>query len=878
MSGITADVINLIFSAALFFNAILFIPQAVRIVKEKTAEGISLITFSGFLIIQLATVFHAVAVHDYILMSGYLLSLMTCGSVTLLALIYKKKAKKNIRDLATLEEIVAQLPGHIYVKDREYILRWNNSNNWKDFGFNSLESSIGKTDYDFFEKNIADKVRAVDKIVIEQGIEQIIEEVNVCSDGAKVTYLSHKKPLRNAKGDVIGLVGYSVDITKSKKEITDELNILDSIIAEMPGNVYWMNRDGVYLGCNNNQANVAGLTSRGQIVGKRNIDIPGFLIPEKLDPVNQAIMTEGIAVTLEEPAHLTNGEDAVFLSNKVPLRDTEGKVIGLLGISIDITDKKKAERELIEAKEAAEAADRAKTEFLANMSHDVKTPLSGVIGMADLMMHDFKGQDYQRARAIYLCGMQLLSFFNSCLDLSKLEMKEWAAIEEVFSLSDMLNEISALLSPAAEMKGLTLTTEIDSALPAAVRGHRASVYRILLNLIGNALKFTPKGGVHVRGFLAEKLSSNEVRIGLSVKDTGIGIPADKHTVIFEKMRRLEPAYEGRIEGSGIGLYIVDQYVKRMGGNIQVESMLGEGSTFTVLLPMKLASKNDLDPLDRPEACLSSYTETPQVQFEENALKLPDDAPCILLVEDNPLIQHVTQSLLNDAGFKVDVAGTGGEALKQFSPGKYRLIYMDIGLPDQDGYAVTEAIRKKEAELKLAAVPIIALTAHGAVDVEVFCGRAGMQGVLSKPLTREQADAVWKKFGLGQTEEIAGLTLIESSEKMPGVEKVIDLEGTVALLGSKEYAKELFGLWYEMLNKRFLPALKDLVAKRDDEGLRHELHNMLGSLCYVKTPLLNQAVLELQTAARNHPQSVESAYQHLVAEAERFISQYQQQFC
>ena len=371
-----------------------------------------------------------------------------------------------------------------------------------------------------------------------------------------------------------------------------------------------------------------------------------------------------------------------------------------------------------------------------------------------------------------------------------------------------------------------------------------------------------------------------MRVGLELKDTGIGIPADQYDVIFEKMRRLTPSYEGKVEGSGIGLYIVDQYVKRMGGTIQVNSVLGEGSSFTVLLPLKLASENELGDQEAVPGETSSYIAPPMVspleKIEKKSL-LSDNAPRVLLVEDNPLIQHVTQSLLSSAGFDVDVAGTGAEAIEKFSPGKYGLIYMDIGLPDQDGYSVTQTIRAKEIELQASAVPIVALTAHGAVDVGAFCGRVGMQGVLSKPLTHEQAEAVWKKFGLGQPEKVSGLTVIENAESAPSTLKVIDMEGTIALLGSKEYAQELMGLWFEMLTKRFLPALQDLIQKQDYESLRHELHNMLGSLRYVKTPLLNQAALELQTTARNHQQGIEEAYQHVMEEARRFIEQYQQQF-
>jgi CheY-like chemotaxis protein len=256
--------------------------------------------------------------------------------------------------------------------------------------------------------------------------------------------------------------------------------------------------------------------------------------------------------------------------------------------------------------------------------------------------------------------------------------------------------------------------------------------------------------------------------------------------------------------------------------------------------------------------------------------IAEHAPRILLVEDNPLIQHVTQSLLSDSGFEVDVAATGAEALEKFAANKYDLVYMDIGLPDKDGYAVTQALRQHEQlSGATSAIPVIALTAHGAMDVETFCTRAGMQGVVSKPLTRQQAGEIWKKFGLGNKKDLSGLTAIPPAEIVPLERQIVDMDGTVALLGSREYAKELLGLWYEMLTYRFLPALDDFIVKQDYEALRHELHTMLGSLCYVKTPLLNQAVFELQTAARSHPNNIAPAYEHVLHESQRFIKYYQQ---
>lgn len=880
------DVIEAIFSISLFINAVSFIPQIVRIIREKSAKGVSLITFSVFLASQFSAVLYGLLIKSYILIVGYLLSMVFCAPVVLLILIYRRNKHKltssetNI-DGVSFKDILDQAPAHIYWKDLEGKCLGASDLLCKNLNYEK-EDILGTSCFDYCPAEQAEKVMAVDQHVLATGVSIGCEEVTNNLEGQARRYLSYKVPLKNKKNQTVALLGVSVDITDSHRQEIERMHLLEHIIALMPGHVYWLDRHGVYQGCNDVQAQSAGLSSREEIVGKRNKDLPwnvNTLVPQVIDSVNEEVMALGQACVLEEPMSSINGNTGYCLSSKVPLRDTANNVVGLLGISIDITEKKKAETALIEAKEAAEAADRAKTEFLANMSHDVKTPLSGVIGMADLIAHDAVERDAQRARAIYSCGMQLLAFFNSCLELSQLEMEQWASNNVVFSLQQMLSAVEAIFLPAAQIKGLEFTVKADANLPIAVYGHRASIYRIMLNLIGNALKFTTNGSVQVQGFLVEMLSPTQARIALEVKDTGIGIPKDKCEIIFEKMSRLTPAYEGKIEGSGIGLYIVDQYLKRMNGEIRVDSIEGEGSTFTVFLPLDIATKEELDNDGFLENSVMSVTApatavstTPLTSDEKSAL--PKGAPRILLVEDNSLIQHVTQALLHDSGFLVDIASTGAEALKHFAINKYDLIYMDIGLPDQDGYSVTQAMRAREKALGVVLpVPVIALTAHGALDVEAFCMRSGMQGVLSKPLSREQASAIWAKFGLGKAHDVPGLTIIRSPEIIPLEQQIIDMDGTIALLGSREYANELLALWEEMLTHRFLPALKDFVAKRDDEALRQELHTMLGSLCYVKTPLLNQAVLELQAAARNHPNNIEAAYRHMLAEAQRFVDQY-----
>ena len=239
-------------------------------------------------------------------------------------------------------------------------------------------------------------------------------------------------------------------------------------------------------------------------------------------------------------------------------------VFEFAGVYIDITERKIAENELMEAKNAAEAASRSKTEFLGSISHDMKSPLVGIVSSADIIAYDQNMPKKARyfSTIISDSGKQLESFFTSCLNLSKMEMEAWASRTSAFSIRKLLDDVHALYLPKAMSSHLDLQVEYDETLPQSVEGHRDSLYRVLLNLVGNALKFTEKGVITLRAFRSESIDNQNVNVLFKVQDTGVGIPEDKHKVIFEKLRRLTPSYESKIEGSGIGLYIVDQQVNR----------------------------------------------------------------------------------------------------------------------------------------------------------------------------------------------------------------------------------------------------------------------------------------------------------------------------
>ncbi len=396
----------------------------------------------------------------------------------------------------------------------------------------------------------------------------------------------NKAPLKNKKGKTVGVLGCSVDITDIKQETLDRLAMLENIIAVMPGNVYWMDKNGIYLGCNDNEAKAVGLNSRRDIIGKRNIDIPGFVIPEAIDPVNQKVLEAGETVTVEEPAILSNGKQAVFLSNKVPIHNSQGKIVGMVGISFDITERKKSERELEKTKEIAESANQAKTEFLMNMKHDLRTPFSGILGIAEFLeSNEIDLKKKEHLSYITQSAKILLEYLNEIFEYIHLESGQLPVLDKQFDLHQLLNGVYRMMLPPAKNKRLEFSITTENDLPQFVNGDCIRTQWILMNLLANAIKFTEKGHVGLYASLAKR-ENKKIIIKFTVEDTGVGIPEEKMNLIFEKFNRLTSSYSGVYPGKGLGLSIVKHFLHELDGEAHVESKIGKGSMFKILIPYK----------------------------------------------------------------------------------------------------------------------------------------------------------------------------------------------------------------------------------------------------------------------------------------------------
>lgn len=510
-------------------------------------------------------------------------------------------------------------------------------------------------------------------------------------------------------------------IIELEQLLEEKINYYENILSLLPGHVYWVNRDNIYLGCNNEQAKDAGLSSRQEIVNKRNSELPWRDQAAELDRINNQIMETGVAQSIIEYAEMIDGVKT-YLSQKVPLKNRSGTIIGLLGISLDITELKKTQKELAKAKEKAEAANRAKSTFIANMSHDIRTPLSGIIGMTALLEEEINDPiAKENVRLVHESGKQLLSLLNSILEIAASNAAQEKKLRNSsFNLLTMLEKLVALEKPALLYKKSHLRLNLAADLPQWIEADQQKLYRILLNLLSNAIKFTDNGIVTVSARpIAQK--RGKTILEFKIEDTGIGISAENQARIFDAFYRATPAYQGTYEGYGVGLHIVRQYLKSFKGTINVQSVENQGTSITITLPVKA--------IDPPNAT-ALIEDSPEVSHINTLPKQRD----VLLVEDNPMAMKISTLMLERLNLTVTPAINSTEALDCIKQKRFDWIITDIGLPDFSGFELARRIQAYEIEQQLPHTPILGLTAHAKRDALEESTSSGMLDLLEKPLS------------------------------------------------------------------------------------------------------------------------------------------------
>jgi signal transduction histidine kinase/ActR/RegA family two-component response regulator len=393
----------------------------------------------------------------------------------------------------------------------------------------------------------------------------------------------------------------------------------------------------------------------------------------------------------------------------------DGTPARMVGTHTDISDRKKAEASLVVAKEAADAANRAKSIFLANMSHEIRTPLNGVIGMLQLMQRTSLDAEQEEYAGIALqSSKRLTRLLSDILDLSRIEAGRVELNDSPYNFKEMIHSISQLFGPVARQKGLEFHLKVDSKLPSTLLGDMLRLQQILSNLIGNAIKFTESGYIELEACFLPATYGEKPRVLFIVSDTGVGIPEGMHEKLFEPFTQGEGDYARQFQGAGLGLTICRELVRLMGGNISVASNIGRGAEFYVAIPFKPAP---LEPSFEPVAAPKPSTPTLR----------------ILLAEDDKVSQLALVKMLEKKGHRVHAVEDGQNALASLAAKPFDVVIMDVQMPIMDGVQATENIRKGDGGEAAINIPIIAMTAYAmSGDKEKFLS-AGMNGYVSKPV-------------------------------------------------------------------------------------------------------------------------------------------------
>jgi PAS domain S-box-containing protein len=564
-----------------------------------------------------------------------------------------------------------------------------------------------------------------------QGQAHQADDLEVRFADRTAVFFNTAQPIFDEKRQLQYIISSSLDITqrvRAQEQVQENEQRLRKFLEAVPTAIIVTDEQGQFL-----YANQTAYRQMGSYLDAKRTSVPlppldayryptGELYPVEERPLYRALRTKQHQ---EEIMEIRFGERVTLVGcTAQPVFDGNGNLHYVVMSLKDITEQTRAQERLHEAKELAENAARMKENFLANMSHEIRTPLNAITGFSALLENTPLNPDQaEYIHAVRTASKNLLSIVNDILDISKIEAGMLQLESVPFSIAGLVESIGIMLQPAVAEKNLKLSLFTDPTIPSVVLGDPTRLTQILLNLAGNAVKFTERGAVHVR---IENIVQNEhrVRVRFSVRDTGIGIPPDVLPHVFERFRQESTFTTRRYGGSGLGLNIVKSLAEMQGGQVMVESSLGEGSCFVVEIEYALA--HDV----QPEAL------APMLPGQS----LPGSSVRVLVVEDNVMNQKLAVAVLNRLGYLSDVAENGQKALEKLRERPYDVVLMDIQMPIMDGYETTRLIRH---ELR-SSVPIIAMTAHALAGERENTLQVGMNDFISKPFQMEELLRVIRK--------------------------------------------------------------------------------------------------------------------------------------
>ena len=557
-----------------------------------------------------------------------------------------------------------------------------------------------------------------------RGIEDIYELTYIRKDGSRFPAVVSVTALRDAADIIIGYLLIGTDNTarklveeeqkKSDQRLRDQQFYTRSLIESNIDALMTTDPYGIITDVNKQMEALTGCT-RDELIGA---PFKGYFTdPERAEAGIRRVLSEKSVTDYELTARALDGKLTVVSYNATTFYDRNRTLQGVFAAARDVTEGKRVEMELKHAKAIAESASRSKSDFLASMSHEIRTPMNALIGVADLLAKTVLTAEQEKyVRIFQRAGDNLLNLINDILDLSKVEASQLELEQTDFSLREHLEIVMEMVTPRAHEKGLRIMCEVATNVPGDLMGDPTRLRQVLVNLLGNAIKFTETGEVTL--LVTQDLhAAMPSALRFTVSDTGIGIPQDRLGRVFERFTQADTSTTRRFGGSGLGLTICKRLVELMGGRIWVESKVGKGSVFAFAVPLEVSVEGHL----LQASPVGANAEAPMLPLR------------ILMAEDSPDNCTIISAYLEGTPYQIEIAENGAIAVDMFMVGNYDLVLMDRQMPVMDGLTATRMIRSWELANSRPPTPILALTASALKGDREMCLAAGCTAFLTKPI-------------------------------------------------------------------------------------------------------------------------------------------------
>ena len=587
-----------------------------------------------------------------------------------------------------------------------------------------------------------------------------------------------------------------------------------SIIDASPDLIYYRNEEGRFAGCNRIAEELTGKTE-AELLGLTPHQVYNEQLAKQVAASDHEVLETNASLTDELWLQFADGRRRYFEMRKVPFFDKDGQRLGLLAFGRDMTERKQAESAIAQAS-------KDKTKFIATISHELRTPLNGIVGLSRMLRDtQLTKEQFDWVSTIYASGITLGNIFNDIIDLDKLDRDKIEIALKTINLRDFTSEISSIIRLLAQDKNLSFQSEILEPIPVAIEADGTRLRQVLWNILFNALKFTQKGEVKLTVEATDEGAGN-AKVTFRITDTGVGIPEQELDKIFAMYYQVDHPDHQSATGTGIGLAICKQMVDKMGGEILVHSVVGQGTCFEIVLPVAI-----------------SQQQARMAELEVRNLN-------ILLVEDIELNVMVAKALLEKLGQRVEVAMTGTEAIEMARKTEYDLILLDIQLPDMSGFDVAKTLHEEELVLQ---TPIVALTANVIQKRQEYLDN-GMDDIIAKPIKKSRVIEVFNElFGSEQLEQDRPAE--SKVVSIPKVDKILDIDMLQMLVDTigEDMVRASLGVFQEKIPE-YMELLNVSLAADEKAEVCSQAHKIKGAAGSVGLMRVQQTANKIQQG--DHP--------------------------